>query len=189
MSAPDTTLDATSSLGPESSSSELLVAFDEKLPHGLGKVFVGGDDVLATLEKENDWLKLLGSNKEIDLSKLQTKYLEDPYAFMRILIEYLQLRKWHEFLFQWCCFDSHYSPVFLALLHFVFLKNGPVAVDTIMLNLRLKNPWHHTEISQNSATSSGNFDQDMMQQTFWTVRGKRLLKPFRRRYSTTDNRQ
>jgi hypothetical protein len=54
------------------------------------------------------------------MSELKKAFLEDSYTFKKILIEFLQAKKWEEFVCQMCLSDNTYGPVLLALLYYVF---------------------------------------------------------------------
>ena len=106
---------------PEACSTVVVL---KSLPKHLGRLFLEGNDVLKPLREAHPWLNVVDGDEGADISKLQIKFYEDSFTFMKILLEFLHAKKWQEFIYSTCESEQRYGPVLLLLLHHVFVENA-----------------------------------------------------------------
>jgi hypothetical protein len=93
------------------------------LPKEVFQVYREGspDSKLEALVRRYTWLQELEPDYRLgSFPKSRAAFLEDGYTFMSALKEYLDIRKWHEFVLQACVEDEH--GVLIQLLSYVSAK-------------------------------------------------------------------
>ncbi|KAI0009003.1 hypothetical protein F4779DRAFT_617979 [Xylariaceae sp. FL0662B] len=124
MSASGTSPDAIPSPETESSAPGRklqILAFPEFgwLPAELVMFYKDGDNMLRPLYEKHTWLKELDSNRA-NLSKLRKEFFDDSYTFMAVLVQFLHVQKWKEFILETCIYNPRCGPVLFELLKFTF---------------------------------------------------------------------
>jgi hypothetical protein len=97
-----------------------------RLPVELGEFFKESKNKLEQLREVHPWLYELDKTYEVDLSSLRQAFLTDGHTFMSALGEFLNARKWQEFVLLTCAYDTTHGPVLLGLLNVVYCANAPL---------------------------------------------------------------
>ncbi|MCJ1461482.1 hypothetical protein MMC07_000079 [Pseudocyphellaria aurata] len=120
-----TTMADTASSTADDALPESRILSMETLPPDLLRVYNEGPAFLEILYKDHPWLIELASSSP-NILRLQEEFLENSFDFMRILVNYLNKRKWHDYVHHSCNEDPKYGPVLFVMLWYV--ASRPVSV-------------------------------------------------------------
>lgn len=90
-----------------------------KFPVELGEFFTQSPDKVEQLYEAHPWLRELIKAEDVDLGSLRHRFLTDGHTFMSILTEFLNAKKWQEFVITGALNDT-YGVARTRLFEFVF---------------------------------------------------------------------